>query len=798
MTDFSGCRAFVLDDFGGLVTRVARMDVRPPKSPDNQNIEFAPGRVFSRAGFTSAIAPANTAKWNGLGTYIDRATTRRLVGLQSNGELRDATSTLDTQIGADLYLQVCQLYGRAYISISDGKQGISPPRVWDGTNLDPYTYGPPGFKPAGTDNAAAGVVAAGTRICAYCFRLRDGTISAPVFSAPFNTAGAKKLDIIQVGTGPAQTVARMVFISRVGTANTIWSSADLFWVPDLFTLNDNLQNQILAANFTEAQLLSGAPLADYMAAGLLPPTLGTTPYHNRMVAWGCPPQVGYRDNALYYLQNVVPEGPTALNLTFEGGETLGIPHGWVLVGAGGALDTEAGSPRRVWKITGDGATAVRGRLQQGIPVATSGSVLEAMLKLNTSYGARLRLKKSAGATTGRFRVELAASGGFTTLSATVDLSAVSSTGWTTVSQPAFGTLGANYGTGLQLDIMSDQVIPTGEWVKCQGIEFYPTDVVAGTADPTLRVSRAFDPGRYSAVDGFVVVNKDDGQRITSCFVLRGNLYIAKERSLWLTTDTGTAEPSGWPVSQVSETVGTPSVMGVGVGDGWAVIAARDGLYYFDGGAPQKMSQEIQPSWEDINWTYGHRIWVVVNTETKGVYVGVPTGTATEPNRIYHLDYEEGWAQRGWTIWTIGANSGAMIELSTGERAFYLGTNGGSGKVLQYDPTEHSDDGEPFESYYETATIGRDEGLALIQGLVFQMGGQGRATISHRLADNVLRVIRQVGLADPWRTEIEFPVHIAAERAGIRVAMNSATDHFILERLAVMLKAHPLNARGRTP
>jgi hypothetical protein len=59
------------------------------------------------------------------------------------------------------------------------------------------------------------------------------------------------------------------------------------------------------------------------------------------------------------------------------------------------------------------------------------------------------------------------------------------------------------------------------------------------------------------------------------------------------------EPSLWAVEEVSNAVGTPSAHGIGFGEEWVVIAGRSGLYYFDGGGPVKLSQEIQPTWDAI-------------------------------------------------------------------------------------------------------------------------------------------------------------------------------------------------------
>src|SRR6266568_3975668 len=80
------------------------------------------------------------------------------------------------------------------------------------------------------------------------------------------------------------------------------------------------------------------------------------------------------------------------------------------------------------------------------------------------------------------------------------------------------------------------------------------------------------------------------------------------------------------------------VDGVDTGEDWAVIADRAGLFIFDGGEPVKISQEIQPLWDTINWQYGYTLWVRVDTRAKRILVGVPLAPATQPNRVLVLDY----------------------------------------------------------------------------------------------------------------------------------------------------------------
>src|SRR5260221_13087907 len=74
--------------------------------------------------------------------------------------------------------------------------------------------------------------------------------------------------------------------------------------------------------------------------------------------------------------------------------------------------------------------------------------------------------------------------------------------------------------------------------------------------------------------------------------------------------------------------------------GLVAIAHRTGLYIFSGGEPVKISQEIQPTWNQINWQYAHTLWVTVDTKERRILIGAPMGAATSPNTILLLDYRD--------------------------------------------------------------------------------------------------------------------------------------------------------------
>ena len=119
------------------------------------------------------------------------------------------------------------------------------------------------------------------------------------------------------------------------------------------------------------------------------------------------------------------------------------------------------------------------------------------------------------------------------------------------------------------------------------------------------------------------------------------------------------------------------------------------MYLFDGGEPIKISQEIQPLWDTINWAAGQTLWVRVDTRNKRILCGVPTGVATSPNLILVLDYRSLSSageigalgsvlfstlsgklyavgrSRKWCPWHITANACALAERSDGTAQVFV-------------------------------------------------------------------------------------------------------------------------------
>jgi hypothetical protein len=335
------------------------------------------------------------------------------------------------------------------------------------------------------------------------------------------------------------------------------------------------------------------------------------------------------------------------------------------------------------------------------------------------------------------------------------------------------------------------------------IEVFPTN--AGQNPSLVRGSSTESPESYDGVSGIMNIAENNGQGLRAAFTLRNNLYFVKERSLYVTATDGINEPALWQVEEVSNQVGTTSPHGVGIGEEWVVIAGRSGLYLFDGSEPVKLSQEIQPTWDSINWQYGQTIWVQVDTQHKRILVGVPMGSATQPNQILMLDYTEGFGDplvamltapersRKWAPWMIAANSCGLIERSNGEALIFLGSNNSTGKI--YSPTvgAFSDDGAAINSFYSTAYLAATglSGRNLFGYMTAYVKGSGTlALTSLSPGDVVSTPLGNWTLAAPASRDMEQFTNVLSERVSYQVGTNAVGAWFSLTKLVPWAKPDP--------
>ena len=147
-----------LSVFGSLCTEMAAPDLPDGVSPDNADVEYLPGNVFSRRClakvFSSAFSGSPVPTLTYAKSFVTPSGGIQNLYLDSNGALwmEDvlASPGTRTQIGtvtAGSYAKSVTAFGREYIAISNALHGADVPLQWNGTTLERVTQDGPGSPP---------------------------------------------------------------------------------------------------------------------------------------------------------------------------------------------------------------------------------------------------------------------------------------------------------------------------------------------------------------------------------------------------------------------------------------------------------------------------------------------------------------------------------------------------------------------------------------------------------------------------------------------------------------------------
>lgn len=793
------------EQFRGLRTLEAPTDVPEGWSPDCRNVSFESGRVEKRAGTTS-FAPFAAAAVLSIKEYAKLDTTqRRLLTMDTTGTLSKesglgtfatiASDFVEATLKGDLVMNSVTMFGREYMAFSQlGRAALARPRQYDDTNLDPVAPEGPGDGPVITTGAVDATygLTAGVHKFRVFFRTRTGywtTLSAPyVYTAP----GGRLVDAGYLPIGPDWVTDRVIVATPEG-------SDDYYFVAGSnMEVADNTTDTVTGIGWgSDAVLISGTavssqvdPSEDQLRLVSLPAQAGVVAFRNRIGYWGERATIGRANDQGFF------------NLTFNGGRaslTPNVPSGWAQVTAGGTVADVPGNVGRSFKITGTGAG--------GAAINNNARPL-GNIPHGVTLRARMRAKRSAGAAAGSVHLLIAvpstiAAGTGPTFQ--VSAAQLSDTEWRVIDGEFLPAASNNPQADWILRLSeggggsaNGVALAAGEWIAVDEIEIYPA------SDPELksliRWSKVDDPESFDDLYGRQMIAENNGQDLHCVFVLREECYAVKDRSLHRIAYNPDTEPSGWGSDEVSSTVGTSSPNGVGHGDGWVVIAARSGLQLFAGGGSfVNLTEEITPTWERVNQKYAHVIRVLVNTETREIFVAVPLDGATRPNAILHLDYAGNAPataeDRDWSIWDLAVSSMGISERPDGSRAIMFGTNGVStSNVLVLDEDEDDDfvgaTATAIDAYYQTDYIGGTTGRLLFGYMTAEIEGLGRLLTTALTRDAHDEQLATKYLSDPIRHDEEWALALSGARVAFKFRMTKLGERFSLRKLALFFKAHP--------
>jgi hypothetical protein len=769
-----------------------------------QNVTVAGVGVTGYNGTFAVVSVPSSTQF----TYIAGA-----AGLANSGGGTSASATATIQTSAAHGLSAGQLVTIAGVGVGGYNGTFAIASVPDSTHFT-FTAASGGLAASGGGTAAAaGSVVTGVHQVSVIFQTRQGYQTKPSLAGSWTASGGKRAVVTNIPTGPANVVARILCFTGAGGASFYYVGAGGQLFSGNMVIADNTTTSVVV-DFSDAILLAGTNVDNLSRLVELGDCAGVIDYSGRLFWWG------ERNK----MENWV-------NLGFDGGFTgPTYPHyplGWTADGtfAPGGTDEENFV---VWgaaySIVGNGTTATRGLMTQGAAKDALGAPL---IQANTSYTVRARCARNSLLTQGTLHVHLySASGGINTTGLQLTAAQLT-TGYVEYSAQLTGPL-STIPNDLVLRVYADGTPNQNGQFYIDCIEVFPTAQPVNAS--LVRASRVEDPESYDGLDGMLSVAENNGEAIRAAFKLRERLYFVKEHSLYVTQDDGTNEPALWSIAEVSRRVGTPSVRGVGFGEDWVVIAHRTGLYLFAGGEPVKISQEIQPTWNQINWQYAQTMWVTVDTKERRIYVGAPFGNATSPNRVLMLDYHDldtasDLQSRGpinitytgrktatdlarkWSPWSIGANCCALIERTDGTAVAAFGSGnpgvgggGATGKIYQLSDTQYSDDGTAIPSYYTTHyfperavenSLGLGAHRKLFSYLSMYVEGAGNLGLTAYVdSSGAAHAQQPLPLSSPCLEDLELAINVLGERVAFQVSTNQAGAWFKLQRFTPSLRVDP--------
>lgn len=556
-----------------------------------------------------------------------------------------------------------------------------------------------GLAASGSGTAAiGGLIAAGLRVGVLMFKSFAGAITAPSLPFFWTASGGLPVLLSQIPLGPEGTAQRILAFAPVAGENFYYIRPSLIpsntGGPPLITQGTIIQNNTdltAVLDFSDEALVAGTQIDiegnDLFAQIVLAPCLGVIEYQQRLFWWG----------EINNLKNL-------LNTGFDGGilgsNPTGPALGWsnVYSTGGTAALTTLLSPDFGFAYSMNSAGgALDCAISQGAFQDYFGAPI---FNAKTQYLWRFLALRSVLGTSGNLICEIFSPSGGVIATASIPVASLQ----VSLDEPRWEVV--EFDAILPDEITQDalvriylQNVPAGATVVIDELEYI--DAAQPVLAQQMRVSYAGNPFGYDVVTGRIGI--DSTQSIVGAFKQRGYLYPLGDQSQFLTQNNGSTEPDQWTITEFAQQCGCSSPCAVDVGEGIALWAGQFGLRLFTGDSPKKLSQELQPTWDRINWDVETRLWLVNDPVERIIYIGMPLDDADASSIVQPVSYRSvdtaynvpdplftirgktaaGDLCRKSTIWNVKANCGAMVNqpLLSGEGiALQMIFGGGNGEA----------------------------------------------------------------------------------------------------------------------
>lgn len=775
---------------GGVVTNFAQETVPQGVSPDARNIRFTLSSVATRFGIQQQINTLKKKAVNSIGMLIRSGLAAPQIPLlfNSDASLSFETAALDALglplaagVTQDLqptlfswnqgtYLQMAATFQRMYMANGDLKIGAGSPAVTDGTFVDPLSQRPFGevWQPntlyqvgeCVTPNPATGfiyrcTVAGLSGAVTPVFPQGDGATVSEGPSGPQLTWKENTPFAANIFPAPPQPV-----VAHIASGGTFAAGRDVYLV--MTYVNGFGETTISAAyvfvNTTGSDSFQVTPPSP---PPFVADATGTAAYSGFRIyvydvaTGGAGPALA----GLKLFGGTTPPGSGAILITGTGGATTPPSVNTAVMTAAGIVDP---GPRFL--------TIIFVNRMGNLGGFTFGAVVPANITASGLQAYVGKVPIGPSNTTQRLVVMGAANTSAFGPFFMLDVDEV------TPPQTTF-VINNNTDTHVTLNFSEDalsaatDVTNNSRKMKLPpqtDIQFIKTlkrlAVCGEPGQPSLlRFSNPDDPETFYSDTGYKYIARDDGQRMITTREFDNGVVVAfKEKAAYqLAADN--SDPLNWGANRLWEGSGPSGPRAVDSRDRMLAYAGKEGAYVWQGNAgdPLWVSQEITDIWAGnvekelpgINWDYGHLIKVVIDTVEKEIHFFVPYGQSTINNLDLVLDYKRGLEPpvhfssfsgkeaslppaRKWAVNDIAAADAIravrrfqMPDGTIFQDCMLVASPANEGVVNAIIPGVWNDNGQGYNSYYDTATIGDGEAVFRFGAAAISGKGAGEILIS---------------------------------------------------------------------